>query len=137
MRARRWIASCLLLLSASGCLTVLGDFDVESLPPGVVKCEEDKDCGNDGVCYSGTCSKACGTGNPCPGNLECGSGSCPFPVGTPCKSNRCGSSAGICIDKDPGGRQVDPYCSVGCGNSGDAPCPSGYGCISGQCYKAP
>ena len=135
MALRRWLAACLLAVAATGCLSVLGDFEVESLPPGIVKCEEDRDCGADGVCYSGTCAKACGVGNPCAGNVECSGGSCTYPVGTPCKSNRCGSPAGSCVDKDPGGRQIEPFCTVSCGGSDDLPCPTGYGCASGQCFK--
>lgn len=136
---RRALSRSLALVAvlATGCLQVLGDFEVEPLPPGVTKCDVDEDCSSlERVCYGGNCARVCGDGNPCPSGSECSGRSCSYPVGTPCKSNSCGSPAGQCVRNDPGGRRIDPpYCTVKCGNSGDLACPAGFSCTSGECYK--
>lgn len=125
-----------LAVLATGCLQVLGDFELEPLPPGVTRCDLDEDCGGEQVCYGGNCSKACGVGNPCPEGSVCSGGSCSYPVGTPCKSNSCGGPGGQCARNDPGGRTLDPpYCTVRCGDSDDPRCPSGFACLTGECYK--
>lgn len=135
MRRSRPIAWALaaVAVAATGCLQVLGDFEIEPLPPGVSKCEVDKDCGAENACYAGTCTKACGTGNPCPAYRVCSIGYCSLPVGTPCKSNNCGS--GICADRDYGGRPVDPYCTFSC-VSDKSSCPPGYACTDSECRSS-
>ncbi|MCC6647277.1 MAG: hypothetical protein IT374_17105 [Polyangiaceae bacterium] len=129
-RALGWTLS-LVTLGATGCLQVLGDFDVEPLPAGVSKCEQDSDCGA-GACYAGTCTLACGTGNPCPAYRACSIGYCSLPVGTPCKSNNCGG--GICADRAYGGIPAEKYCTLSCAVDKSS-CPPGYACDDSECRR--
>ncbi len=105
---------------------------------GCVQCKKNTDCDPSQTCYDGDmqCRERCDDAFECPTG-SCFIGHCTDPVGSSCNSEApspCGG-VGLCLTINLQNQTVPGYCTRDCGYSIYPPCPNGYDCKNGKCYR--